>query len=97
MIWPYGKYIEFDNAFTIVPCEKHAIELFNCVANQDPDSLLNWEIDYPKSPGNYIPSLGTSVCIDTEGSLHYSRSKMVTFMDQLLHNFFITIDDSRDL
>ena len=72
---PYGKYIV--DAFTIVSCEEDAIELFNSIANQDLTGLLNWEIDFPKSPGDYIPFLGTSVSIYTDGGLkfRYYRKK----------------------
>ena len=52
---PYSKYIDY--AFAIVSCEDDAIKLFNAVANQDPDGLLNWEIDFAKLPGNFIPFL----------------------------------------
>ena len=72
----YGHYLHIntvrhyiDDAFAIVSCEDDAIKLFNALANQDPDGLLNWEIDFPKLPGVFIPFLGTSVCIGTDGSL----------------------------
>ena len=104
---PYGKYI--DDAFTTVSCEKDAIELFNSIANQDPDGLLNWEIDFPKSPGDYTPFLGTSICIDTEGSLSYryyrkSQKKNITLHAKSHHrlrtkvevakNFYKTVEKS---
>ena len=78
---PYGKYI--DDAFTIVSYEEDAIELFNSIASQDPDGLLNWEIDFPKSTGDYIPFLGTSVSIDMGGGLKFryyrkSQKKNIT-------------------
>ena len=72
---PYDKYI--DDVFTIVSCEEDAIELFKSIANEDPDGLLNWEIDFHKSPGDYIPFLGTSVSIGADGGLkfRYYRKK----------------------
>ena len=104
---PYGKYI--DDAFTIVSCEKDAIELFNSIANQDPDGLLNWEIDFPKSPGDYIPFLGTLVSIDTDGGLKFryyrkSQKKNITLHAKSYHplrtkvevarNFYVTAEKS---
>ena len=81
---PYGKYI--DDAFAIVSCKDDAIKLFNAIANQDPDRLLNWEIDFPKLPGDFIPFLGTSVCIGTEGSLSYRYYRKTQKKNITLHS-----------
>ena len=66
---PYGKYI--DDAYTIVSCEQEAIDLFNSIPKQDPDGLLKWEIDFPKSPDEFTPLVGTSVNVDHEGNINY--------------------------
>ena len=66
---PNGKYI--DNAYTIISCKQEAIDLFNSISKQDPDSLLKWEIDFLKSPDEFTPFLGTSVNVDHEGNINY--------------------------
>jgi len=41
------------------------------ISDQDPDGHLGWEIEYPSSPDQFIPFLGTQIRITTEGALEY--------------------------
>ena len=80
---PYGKYI--DDAYTIVSCEQEAIDLFNSISKQDPDGLLKWEIDFPKSPDGFTPFLGTSVNVDHEGNINYRYYRKTQKKNITLH------------
>ena len=80
---PYGKYI--DDAYTIVSCEQEAIDLFNSISKQDPDGLLKWEIDFPKSPDEFTPFLGTSVNVDHEGNINYRYYRKTQKKNITLH------------
>ena len=81
--------------------------MLNSIAS--PDGLLNWKIDFPKSPGDYIPFLGTSVSIDTDGGLKFryyrkSQKKNITLHAKSHHplrtkvevarNFYVTAEKS---
>ena len=63
----YGRYV--DDAGTIAESEDQARNLFNHIADQDPDGHLGWEIDYPSSTDQFIPFLGTQIRINEEGKL----------------------------
>ena len=66
---PYGKYI--DNAYTIAPTEEDAIKMFQSISQQDPDNLLKWEVDFPKSNSDFVPFFGTAIRIEEEGEISY--------------------------
>ena len=58
----------------------------NLVAEQGPDKLIKWEVDYPDNPEEYTPFLSTEMRIDETGAIHYryyrkERNKGIT-----LHN-----------
>lgn len=63
----YGRYV--DDAGTIAKSEDQARNLFNRIADEDPDGHLGWEIDYPSSTDQFIPFLGTQIRISEEGGL----------------------------
>ena len=63
----YGRYV--DDAGTVVDSEDHARRLFQSISEQDPDGHLGWEIEYPSSPDQFVPFLGTQIRIDNRGSL----------------------------
>ena len=65
----YGRYV--DDAGTVVDSEEHARQLFQSISEQDPDGHLGWEIEYPSSPDQFIPFLGTQIRINSEGGLEY--------------------------
>ena len=58
-----------DDAGTIAESEDQARNLFNRIADEDPDGHLGWEIDYPSSTDQFIPFLGTQIRISEEGEL----------------------------
>ena len=67
----YGRYV--DDAGTVVDSEDHARLLFQSISEQDSDGHLGWEIEYPSSPDQFVPFLGTQIRIDNRGSLEYRK------------------------
>ena len=65
----YGRYV--DDAGTVANSEEHAKQLFQSISDQDPDRHLGWEIEYPSSPDQFIPFLGTQIRITNAGALEY--------------------------
>ena len=57
------------NAGNVVESKDHARPLFQSISEQDPDGHLGWEIEYPSSPDQFVPFLGTQIRIDNRGSL----------------------------
>ena len=43
---PYGRYI--DDAYSLVSTLEEANSMFSLIADEDPDKLLQWEIDFPE-------------------------------------------------
>ena len=80
---PYGRYI--DDAYTMTRTVQlqAATNYFNSVADQDPDNLLKWEIDFPNNNMEYVPFLGTQIRVDTDGTISHkfyrnSQKKNIT-------------------
>ena len=65
----YSRYV--DDAATLAESEEHAQEIFNKIAEQDPDNRLVWEVDFPDSADHFTPFLGTQIKIDSLGTLHH--------------------------
>ena len=55
----YGRYV--DDAGTVTSDEERANQLFNRVAEDDPDSRLSWEIEFPQTGESFTPFLGTQI------------------------------------
>ena len=45
--------------------------VFQTVAEQDPDALLKWEIDFPRENSHFVPFLGTTVRIEENGEISF--------------------------
>ena len=70
----YGRYV--DDAGTVAESEDQARNLFNHIADEDPDGHLGWEIDYPSSTDQFIPFLGTQIRISEEEKLESKYSNI---------------------
>ena len=57
----YGRYV--DDAGTLAESEDQARNLYNRIADEDPDGHLGREIDYPSSTDQFIPFLSTQIRI----------------------------------
>ena len=104
---PYGRYI--DDAYTITRTVQAATDYFNSVADQDPDNLLKWEIDFPNNNMEYVSFLGTQIRVDTDGSishkfcrksqkknitLHYNSYHPLKTKVEVVRNFYKTAERS---
>ena len=69
LVTVYGRYV--DDAGSLADSEEHAQLMFQSISDQDPDGHLGWEIDYPTSPDQFTPFLGTQIRINNEGGLEY--------------------------
>ena len=38
--------------------------MLDLIANQDPDRLIKWEVDYPDNPEQFTPFLSTEMRVD---------------------------------
>ena len=59
-----------DDGATLARSEEHATELFNSIARQDPDSRLEWEVDFPRTEESFTPLLSTQIRVDEDGIVH---------------------------
>ena len=64
---PYGRYI--DDGYGLVTSLEEAQVMFDLIAAEDPDGLLQWEVDFPESNNDFVPFLGTQVRMSIEGNL----------------------------
>ena len=64
----YVRYV--DDAGTVAKSCEEANAAFSCIASQDPDGRLGWEIDFPESHADWTPFLDTQIRIDKDGKLH---------------------------
>ena len=64
----YVQYV--DDAGTVAKSCEEATAAFSCIASQDPDGRLGWEIDFPESHADWTPFLDTQIRIDKDGKLH---------------------------
>ena len=70
---PYGRYI--DDGYGLVTSLEEAQVMFDLIAAEDPDGLLQWEVDFPESNNDFVPFLGTQVRVSIEGNLEYKLQK----------------------
>ena len=77
----YGRYV--DNAGSVAKSEESTHQIMKMIADQDPDKLLKWEIDFLENPDEYTPSLDTEVSIDSEDNL-YTRFYRKVFMKNIV-------------
>ena len=63
----YGRYI--DDGYGLATSLEEAQVMFDLIAAEDPDRLLQWELDFPKSNNDFVPFLGTQVRVSIEGNL----------------------------
>ena len=103
---PYGKYI--DDAYTLANTEEDAMAVFQTIAEQDPDELLKWEIDFPRENSHFQPFLGTAVRIEESGeisfkyyrktqkniTLHFRSHHPMKTNVEVVKNFYITAEKS---
>ena len=92
---PYGKYI--DDAYTIAFRVEDAIKMFQSISDQDPDNLLKWEVDFPKSTSDFAPFLGTAIRIEEDGEISYkfyrkSQKKNITLHFKSHHTMKTKVD-----
>ena len=45
--------------------------MLDLLANQDPDRLIKWEVDYPDNPEQFTPFLSTEMRVDETGTVHH--------------------------
>ena len=104
---PYGKYI--DDAYTLANTEEDALAVFQTIAEQDPDELLKWEIDFPRENSHFVPFLGTAVRIEESReisfkyyrktqkkniTLHFRSHHPMKTKVEVVKNFYITAEKS---
>ena len=79
---PYGRYI--DDAYSLVSTLEEANSMFSLIADEDPDKLLQWEIDFPESDMEFTPFLGTTMRIQNN-LLHHKFYRKHQKKDITLH------------
>ena len=90
----YGRYV--DDAGTVTSDEERTNQLFNRIAEEDPDSRLSWEIDFPQTGESFTPFLCTQIRVDGEGHLHYKyyrkpQKKAITLHSRSHHPYRIVL------
>ena len=66
----YKRYV--DDAGSLARSKEEAVDMLDLIANQDPDRLLKWEVDYPDNPEQFTPFLSTEMRVDeTEKSVEH--------------------------
>ena len=64
----YVRYV--DDVGTVAESCEEATAAFSCIASEDPNGRLGWEIDFPESDADWTPFLDTQIRIDRDGKLH---------------------------
>ena len=95
----YGRYI--DDAGTVTSDEERANQLFNRIAEEDPDSRLSWEINFPQTGESFTPFLGTQIGVDGEGQLHYKyyrkpQKKAITLHSRSHHPYRMKAETAKN-
>ena len=80
---PYRKYI--DDAYTLANTEEDTLAVFQTIAEQDPDALLKWEIDFPRENSHFVPFLGTAVRIEENGEISFKYYRKTQKKNITLH------------
>ena len=88
----YKRYV--DDGAILAKSREHAVELFDSIAQQDPDGRLEWEVDYPSEEESFTPFLSTQIRIDPKGIVHHKfyrkkQKKQIT-LHHLSHHSFQT-------
>ena len=86
---------------TIAKSEDQARNLFNRIADEDPDGHLGWEIDFPSSTDQFIPFLGTQIRISEGGGLeskYYRKEqkKQITLNFRSHHSMKTKVEVARN-
>ena len=95
----YGRYV--DDAGTVIGDEENAKQLFDRIAEEDPDNRLSWEIDFPQSEETFTPFLGTQIRVDGEGQLHYKyyrkpQKKAITLHSRSHHPYRMKVETAKN-
>ena len=64
----YGRYV--DDTASFAKSEVEARELVAGIAKEDPDQLLQWEVDYPEK-GDWVPFLDAELRVSDEGIVEH--------------------------
>ena len=106
LIKSYGWYI--DDAFSLVRTLEEANSLFKLIADEDPDKLLQWEIDFPESDIEFTPFLGIKIQVHNNElhhkfyrkhqkkniTLHYQSHHPLKMKVEVIKNFYRTAEKS---
>ena len=90
-----------DDAGTVTKSCEEATAAFSCIASQDPDGRLGWEIDFPESDADWTPFLDTQIRIERGGKLHTKfyrkeQKKHITLNLRLHHTMRTKIEVARN-
>ena len=96
---PYGRYI--DDGYGLVTSLEEVQVMFDLIAAEDPDGLLQWEVDFPESNNNFVHFLGTQVRVSIEGNLEYKfyrklQKKNITLYYKSHHPLKTKIEDIKN-
>ena len=80
---PYGRYI--DDGYGLITSLEEAQVIFDLIAAEDPDGLLQWEVDFHESNNDFVPFLGTQVRVSIEGNLEYKFYRKLQKKNITLH------------
>ena len=80
---PNGRCI--DDGYGLVTSLEEAQIIFDLIAAENPDGLLQWEVDFPKSNNHFVPFLGTQVRVSIEGNLEYKFYRKLQKKNIALH------------
>ena len=69
MRYLYKRYV--DDAGSLARSKEEAVDMLDLIANQDPDRLIKWEVDYPDNPEQFTPFLSTEMRVDETGTVHH--------------------------
>ena len=104
---PYGKYI--DDVYILANTKEDALAVFQTIAEQDPNALLKWEIDFPRQNSHFVPFLETAVRTEESGeiafkycrktqkkniTLHFRSHHPMKTKVEVVKNFYITAEKS---
>ena len=76
-------------------------QLFNRIAEEDPDSRLSREIDFSQTGESFTPFLGTQIRVDGEGHLHYKyyrkpQKKAITLHSRFHHPYRMKAETAKN-
>ena len=59
--------------------------MLDAIANQDPQKLIKWELEFPDKPGDFVAFLDTEIMIEKNGNLHTRFYRKPTKKQITLH------------